>query len=89
MDILETIIGHKKSEVAERKAALPVAGLAKSAFFNRPVLSMSGFLKDPSKTGIIAEFKRKSPSKGVINGTASVATVTAAYAKGGASGCRY
>jgi indole-3-glycerol phosphate synthase len=40
---------------------------------------------DDSKTGIIAEFKRKSPSKGIINDKADVIEVTEAYTKNGAS----
>ena len=40
---------------------------------------------DPEKTGIIAEFKKKSPSKGIINDTSTVEEVTAAYARFGAS----
>ncbi|HTQ29138.1 MAG TPA: indole-3-glycerol phosphate synthase TrpC, partial [Puia sp.] len=53
--------------------------------FDRPTLSMRQFLQDKDRTGIIAEFKRKSPSRGVINPDADVFSVTEAYARGGAS----
>ncbi|NII25803.1 indole-3-glycerol phosphate synthase TrpC [Pseudoflavitalea sp. X16] len=86
MNILDKIIAHKKIEVAERKAATSIADLEKSPAFSRPVLSLKQFLLDDSKTGIIAEFKRKSPSKGIINGDADVVAVTTAYAQHGASG---
>jgi indole-3-glycerol phosphate synthase len=83
MNILEKIIGHKRNEVAERKGAVSVKELEKSPFFSRETLSPLSFLKD--RTGIIAEFKRRSPSKGVINDRVSVAEVTKGYTAGGAS----
>jgi indole-3-glycerol phosphate synthase len=86
MNILDKIIEHKHTEVAERKKQTPVSELEQQAFFNRPVLSLAQFLLDDTKTGIIAEFKRKSPSKGIINGAADVVEVTSAYARFGASG---
>lgn len=86
MNILDKIIEHKKVEVAARKKQTPVSELQKQAFFTRPVLSLAQFLLDDTKTGIIAEFKRKSPSKGIINGAADVVEVTSAYARFGASG---
>jgi indole-3-glycerol phosphate synthase len=86
MDILSKIIAHKKSEVAQAKAAVSIAQLQAQPLYNRSCLSLRASLLDPHKTGIIAEFKRKSPSKGVINGSATVAEVTEAYTKGGASG---
>jgi indole-3-glycerol phosphate synthase len=85
MNILETIIAHKKMEVAKAKATVPEAMLMQSQFFNRPVFSLKQFLLDQTKTGIIAEFKRQSPSKGIINNTASVVEVTTAYTQHGAS----
>jgi indole-3-glycerol phosphate synthase len=85
MNILEKIVEFKRSEVEGRKAATPANILEKSAFFSRTPLSLRKFLVDPGKTGIIAEFKRRSPSKGVINGTADVVEVTSGYARGGAS----
>ncbi|MEP6746122.1 MAG: indole-3-glycerol phosphate synthase TrpC [Bacteroidota bacterium] len=84
MNILDKIIEHKKAEVAERKLSAPTAVLEKSDFFSRPTLSLKDFLLDDTKTGIITEFKRKSPSKGVINGDADVVSVTNAYTKYGA-----
>ena len=85
MNILDTIIAHKEIEVANAKASVSEDELRQSALFNRPVFSLKQFLLDASKTGIIAEFKRQSPSKGIINGTADVAEVTAAYTSNGAS----
>ena len=84
-NILDIIIEHKKIEVARAKEITSLATLQQSENFNRQTISMRQFLLDENKTGIIAEFKRKSPSKGVINATATVEAVTAAYTKYGAS----
>lgn len=86
MNILDTIIAQKRTEVAVRKQQVSVAQLEREKFFLKETLSLSAFLLNDAKTGIIAEFKRKSPSKGIINDEALVAEVTGAYAKHGASG---
>jgi indole-3-glycerol phosphate synthase len=86
MNILETIIAEKRREVAQRMEQTPAASLEKRAFFQKPTLSLKASLLDGSKTGIIAEYKRKSPSKGIINDRNSVAEVTKAYTEFGASG---
>ena len=85
MNILEKIIAHKKKEVEERKALTPMAELEKSAYFNLPVISLSKSLKEEDASGIIAEFKRKSPSKGIINQNADIAMTVHGYEKAGAS----
>ncbi len=86
MNILEEIVASKYKEVAERKERIPIGELEKGIYFNRVTLSMQKFLLDPLKTGIIAEFKRKSPSKGMINETSKVEDVVKAYSSCGASG---
>lgn len=86
MNILDTIIARKKEEVAFQKSLVSVSALKQMPFYKAPVLSMASFLTMPGKTGIIAEFKRKSPSKGIINNSATVEAVTAAYTAHGASG---
>ncbi len=85
MNILDTIIDHKKKEVEYRRQHRSIADLKKGPFFKNESLSFKKFLANPELTGIIAEFKRQSPSKGVINSTSSVQDVTAAYKKYGAS----
>jgi len=85
MNILDKIIEHKKGEVEAARAAVAVSELEQRAFFVRQTLSLRAFLTDPDKTGIIAEFKRRSPSKGVINDHVSVREVTRGYAAAGAS----
>ncbi|HUQ97225.1 MAG TPA: indole-3-glycerol phosphate synthase TrpC [Chitinophagaceae bacterium] len=86
MNILEKIIAQKRVEVAARKAAIPIATLEGYPDFKKVSYSLKQALRDETKTGIIAEFKRASPSKGNINVTAQVEIVTADYTKGGASG---
>ncbi|TAG12337.1 MAG: indole-3-glycerol phosphate synthase TrpC [Sphingobacteriia bacterium] len=86
MNILDKIIAQKKLEVAQRKAVVSTAELEKEYFFSKETLSLKQFMLDPNKTGIIAEFKRKSPSKGIINQQSTVEEVTMAYTQYGASG---
>ena len=85
MNILETIIAKKKTEVKERKRSMNVSELEKMPFFKRKSLSFTEFLLNPDKTGIIAEFKRKSPSKGIINNYSFTAEIIKDYVKYGAS----
>lgn len=86
MNILDKIVEHKKVEVALRKQQTTIAQLEKGPFFPNKTASLKKSLIDKNKTGIIAEFKRKSPSKGIINANAKVEEVTSAYFKNGASG---
>lgn len=85
MNILETIIEAKKIEVGRQQALVPAAALEQSEFYKRDTFSLKQFLLDETKTGIIAEFKRKSPSKGIINDHSDIVEVTKAYAANGAS----
>jgi indole-3-glycerol phosphate synthase len=84
-NILEQIISYKNQEIEMRKREVPVRQLESLPLFVREVYSMKKFIMDPEKTGIIAEFKKKSPSKGIINDSATVEEVTAAYTRFGAS----
>ncbi len=84
-NILETIIAHKRVEVAQQKEKKSVAELEKLPLFTTPAYSLKRFLLDGTRTGIIAEYKRKSPSKGIINNVASVSEITAAYSLHGAA----
>src|ERR1035438_7339996 len=86
MNILNEIIEHKKQEVEQKKAKTALNELENSPFFQRKGLSLKQFLLDETRTGIIAEFKRQSPSKGKINGSADAYAVTSAYSRYGASG---
>ena len=81
MDILDKIIAHKKQEVAQLRQEVKVEKLLKSPSFQRTPISLKKSLTEIGSTGIIAEFKRQSPSKGVINDQASVIEVTQGYLK--------
>ena len=86
MNILDKIIKHKKEELEIRKMLLSEAELKDSLNYQRSTLSLKQNLLANNATGIIAEFKRKSPSKGFINQDADAASVTSAYMQYGASG---
>lgn len=85
MNILDKIVINKKIEVQAAKDSVSIAQLEASDFFKRDTYSFREFLLAPDRTGIIAEFKRKSPSKGIINDKVSVKEVTNSYAAAGAS----
>lgn len=85
-NILETIVSYKKQEIAIRKKKISVKELEVSSGFLRSCYSLAKSLKGENKTGIITEFKRCSPSKGMINETAKVEEVTKKYTEYGASG---
>ncbi|MEP6844838.1 MAG: indole-3-glycerol phosphate synthase TrpC [Panacibacter sp.] len=86
MNILDKIVAHKREEVKRQKTKVTIEELKTSSIFARKTLSLRQFLLDETKTGIIAEFKRKSPSRGIINDNADVVKVTNAYSTFGASG---
>lgn len=85
MNILDIIVHHKRKEVAERKELLPVELLKASKYYKREAYSLSGFIKSADKSGVIAEYKRKSPSKPEINLDAKVEEITKGYSLAGAS----
>lgn len=85
MNILEQIVANKLVEVATNKIQHPVAALKTSAYFNRSGYSLKSKLN--REAGIIAEFKRKSPSKGIIREEANSKEITLSYAAHGASAC--
>jgi indole-3-glycerol phosphate synthase len=85
MNILETIVERKRIEVAERKQLKPLDLIKADACYTRTTISLVEGLSKPNATGIIAEFKRKSPSKGVINDRVDPVEVTRAYQAAGAS----
>ena len=85
MNILDQILEHKRKEVDERKGLYPVKLLEQSIYFDTPAVSLKKYLLRDDKSGIIAEIKRKSPSKGVINPHISVERTSIGYMQAGAS----
>jgi len=85
MTILEKIKEHKIKEIIEKKELYPVKLLERSVYFNTECVSLKKYIKDPERSGIIAEFKRKSPSKGFINKYADVESISIGYMQAGAS----
>ena len=84
-DILDKILANKALEIATCKLSTPVSVLEKAPAFFRKCLSMKQSLLN-SETGIISEFKRKSPSLGWIHKDADVIDVTSGYCAAGAAG---
>ncbi|MBT8266071.1 MAG: indole-3-glycerol phosphate synthase TrpC [Bacteroidia bacterium] len=78
MDILDKIVNDKLKEVGYRKKVISVSHLEVSPLFERNTLSLKKNL-EKSKSGIIAEHKRRSPSKSVINQDLNVQDVAIGY----------
>ena len=83
--ILDKILADKVLEVAERKQLVSISELENAPVFSRKCMSMKQSLL-ASESGIISEFKRKSPSLGWIHEYADVLKVTSGYSMAGASG---
>lgn len=86
MTILDEINENKRREIAEAKNRVSVDDLTASPYFGRKCNSLKAALLAEGASGIIAEFKTSSPSKGVINDEAEASEVTSAYVDAGASG---
>jgi len=85
MDILDKIIAYKHKEVESKKLVFPIPLLKNSLYYSRATSSLAMALSQ-SPSGIIAEYKRRSPSKAVINDQAAVDEVARAYESAGVSG---
>ncbi len=85
MNILDKIVIRKREEVSQAKMHRSIKELSSAIYFERNTYSFKKFLLDEHRTGIIAEYKRRSPSKGIINDYSTVEEVTAAYSAAGAS----
>lgn len=85
MNILDKIVLDKRKEVDLKKLIIPTAQLEASALFGRPTVSLAKALQH-SDTGIIAEHKRRSPSKAVINQNLNVQDVAIGYENAGVCG---
>jgi len=85
MNILSKIVADKRREVKLRKSVIPVSQLEQSFLYSTDTISLVSKLKS-SDSGIIAEHKRRSPSKSVINQSLSVADVTKGYETAGVCG---
>lgn len=83
--MLNKIIENTKIKVARNKKYFPIPFLESSMYFQSKCVSLSHYITRADKSGIIAEFKRKSPSNGIINQYADILSTTIGYMQAGAS----
>lgn len=85
MNFLEKIAEKKKQEISRMKKMISVPHYQKRKRIGREIVSLSGTLKGNPQPAIIAEFKRMSPSKGILNNHVRIADVIKGYERGGAA----
>ena len=85
MSALTKIVADKYFAVEQQKGQVPVSLLERSVFFEQPAVSLKSTLSNPQNLGIIAEYKRQSPSKGIIYTPNDVRRITTGYISAGAS----
>ena len=84
MNILDKIVRDKIREVELKKQLFSIKQLEQTSLFNERTLSLRKIIKGMG-LGIIAEHKRKSPSKSIINQSLSVDFITQGYQNAGAA----
>jgi indole-3-glycerol phosphate synthase len=84
MDILDKIIAYKRIEVEKKKKLFPISLLEESVFYAKETTSFLNALAG-NEPSIIGEYKRKSPSKGIININSDVEQVAREYQEAGIS----
>lgn len=83
--MLFEIVENRRKQVLKSKGAHPIDLLEQSPYFGSTCISLQGTLSKKSEAGIIAEFKRRSPSEGAINSKARVQETTLGYVQAGAT----
>jgi indole-3-glycerol phosphate synthase len=84
--ILDEILEHKREEVAAAKSRLPGAEMAaRAAAIEEPCRGFRAALAQAESPAIIAEVKRRSPSKGEIRPDFEPVACARAYAENGAA----
>lgn len=84
-NILDQIIAKRKQTVAQLKGIIPAEAWEMMPNFSKKTISLKKILEEGNTTGIIAEFKRASPSKGIINDNAEIFDITGDYELYGAA----
>ncbi|GAB4176545.1 MAG: indole-3-glycerol phosphate synthase TrpC [Calditrichia bacterium] len=83
--ILNKILKHKRDEIEHNKKIYPTAYLKTLPYYDSNCISLKKYIKRKDKYGIIAEFKRKSPSRGWINPHLKARDISLGYMQAGAS----
>ena len=86
MNILEKITNNTRKVVNERKKLLPIAALQESIYMSKECFSLKQNISNRT-FGIISEFKKQSPSKGIIHQNADVEKIVSKYVEAGVAGC--
>jgi len=85
MNMLDKIISDKRQLVKEKKELVPIKLLEKSIYYESKTVSLKDYILRSDKHGIIAEIKKRSPSKGNINLYVDVEKTSIGYMQAGAS----
>jgi len=85
MKILDKIVEDKKIEINKLLSNSSISKLENSHLFSRKCISLKESIKN-NNSGIICEFKRRSPSNQNINYTSSLSDVVSGYEEAGAAG---